>query len=67
VIEHTNGSGVYTFPEGALTAIILGSQISAKDEEKVVEWSDRMTHPIRLYRSSPCDKSFTLKIQEVFF
>lgn len=65
LIHYMQGPGVYRFPAEALTGVILGSQISSADEHKVRGWVETAKRPIKLYRSSPCEKTFSLKIEEI--
>lgn len=65
LIQYTKGPGVYAFPSAALTAVIVGAQIAPRDEEKIVGWAKRRANPIKLYRTSPCDTTFSLKIEEL--
>ena len=67
LVQYTKGPGVYRFPPEALTGVVLGAQISARDKEKVVRWVSGRAHPVRLYRSSPSDTTFSLNIAEVPF
>lgn len=64
-VQYCKGPGVYRFPPAALTGVILGAQISKDNQEKVLNWVEVRTHPVRLYRSSPCNMSFSLNIEEV--
>ncbi len=65
LVHYQKGSGVYRYPPVVLTGVILGAQISPHDKAKVCGWIEGRTHPVKLYRSSPCDTSFSLKIEEV--
>ncbi len=65
LVQYTKGPGVYQFPPEALTGVILGAQMSLEDEKKVVGWIEGRSHPIQLYRSSPCDTIFSLNIEKV--
>lgn len=65
LVHYRKGPGVYRYPPEALTGVILGAQISPHDKEKVLGWVEGRAHPVKLYRSSPCDTSFSLKIEEV--
>lgn len=67
LIDYSNGPGVCPFPPEALTSVILGAQTSPQDKEKVLGWINGRTHPVKLYRSLPCDTTFSLKIEEVPF
>ncbi len=62
IVHYTRGPGVYRFPEEALTGVILGAQISPEDEKKVRGWIDGRHHQVKIYRSSPCDTTFSLSI-----
>ena len=64
-VHYQKGPGVYQYPPEALTGVILGAQIAPHDQEKVLGWIEGRTHPVKLYRSSPCGISFSLKIEEV--
>lgn len=65
LVQYKKGPGVYRFPPEALTGVILGAQISPLDKEKVIGWIKGRTHPVKLYSSSPCDTTFSLKIEEI--
>ncbi|UCV13611.1 DUF2971 domain-containing protein [Quatrionicoccus australiensis] len=62
IVHYTGGPGIYRFPEEALTGVILGAHISPKDERKVREWVDGRHHQVNVYRSTPCDTTFSLGI-----
>lgn len=63
LVQYEKGPGVYRFPAEALTGIIFGAQIPPQDEEKVRGWVEGRSLPIKLYRSFPCDTSFSLRIE----
>lgn len=65
LVQYTKGAGVYKFPPEALTGVILGAQISPQDKDQVLGWIKERIHPVKLYRSSPCDTSFSLNLEEV--
>jgi hypothetical protein len=65
LIQYIKGSGVYRFPPEALTGVIIGAQISPDDKEKVFGWLKRRSHPVKVYRSLPCNKNFSINIDEV--
>jgi len=65
LVQYAKGPGVYRFPDEALTGVILGAQISPENERKVCGWLEARRHPVKLYRSFPCDTTFSLTIAEV--
>ena len=64
LVQNMHGPGVYHFPPEAFTGVILGAQISPTDVKKVLGWIEKRDDPVKLYRTSPCDKSFSLNIEE---
>ena len=65
LIQYTKGPGVYRFPPEALTGVILGAQMSATNQAKVLSWIEGRNHPVKVYQSSPDSASFSLNIIEV--
>lgn len=63
IVHYEKGPGTYSFPTEALTGIILGAQISDKNAAKVIEWVQSREHPVKLYRASASETTFSLNIK----
>lgn len=65
LIQYRNGPGSYQFPEGALTGIILGAQISEASASMIAKWIDVRECKPKLYRAAVDSFTFALNINEV--
>lgn len=63
IIHYEKGPGIYRYPTGALTGVILGAQISPENEALIRKWIDEMTVPARVHRGSPSATEFRLKVE----
>jgi hypothetical protein len=65
IVQYESGPGLKYFPLESLTGIILGAQISDKDSEMIIGCVRNRTHPIRVFKASADEKTFSLNLREV--
>lgn len=62
LINYRGGTGVYTYPTGALLGVILGAQISSDNEVLVRQWIKEAGGSVALYRGAPSTTEYCVNI-----
>lgn len=65
IIDHHDGPGIYTFPAGLLTGVILGCQMPKENKQKIKEWIRKRPLRPKLYGAEVKQREFGLDIIEI--
>jgi hypothetical protein len=64
-IIQVDGPGIYGIPEGILSGVIFGCQMSQEHKERIISWSKKRSNPIRFYQAQMKRHEFGLDILRI--
>jgi hypothetical protein len=56
---------LHDFPKECLSGVILGCQISAPNENLIIEWLSERSSPTTLYRAVKAEDKFAVRIEKI--
>jgi hypothetical protein len=61
ILQYKNGAGVYTVPSPALVQVVLGAEISAENEAKVLQWVAKASTTVSVVSASLSPRKFKVE------